>query len=88
MTRVHVGIGTGNSIPSRIVPNKDFLENEFYMNYGDPVEAGTNEKVIDKFQQITDIGERRYADDNVLTSDLATEASRRVEELQLELGEE
>jgi len=67
-------IGTGRSIPPKVVPNSDFLANEFFINYGEPVEAGTNQKVIDKFQQITDIGERRYADDNVMTSDLATEA--------------
>jgi len=67
-------IGTGSSIPPRIVPNSDFLDNEFFMDYGEPVEQGTNERVIDKFQKITDIGERRYADDDVMASDLATEA--------------
>lgn len=67
-------IGTGSSIPPRIVPNSDFLDNEFFMDYGEPVEPGTNERIIDKFQKITDIGERRYADDDVMASDLATEA--------------
>lgn len=67
-------IGTGSSIPPKVVPNSAFLDNEFFMDYGQPVEPGTNEKVIDKFQQITDIGERRYADDNVMASDLGTQA--------------
>lgn len=67
-------IGTGSSIPPRVVPNSDFLDNEFFMDYGEPIEPGTNERVIERFRQITDIGERRYADDNVMTSDLATEA--------------
>ena len=67
-------MGTGSSIPPRVVPNSDFLDNEFFMDYGEPIEPGTNERVIDKFRQITDIGERRYADDDVMTSDLATEA--------------
>lgn len=53
-------IGTGSSIPPKVVPNSAFLDNEFFMDYGQPVEPGTNEKVIDKFQQITDIGERRH----------------------------
>lgn len=67
-------IGTGRSIPPRVVPNSEFLDREFFMDYGQPVEPGTNERIIDKFQQITDIGERRYADDHVMASDLATEA--------------
>jgi len=67
-------IGTGKAIPPKVVPNSHFLENKFFMDYGEPVEPGTNEKIVDKFQQITDIGERRYADDNVMTSDLATQA--------------
>ncbi len=67
-------VGTGCSIPPKVVPNSKFLANEFFMDYGDAVDAGTNEKIVDKFRQITDISERRYADDKVLTSDLATEA--------------
>jgi len=57
-----------------VVPNSDFVGNEFFLDYGEPIEPGTNERVIDKFRQITDIGERRYADDDAMTSDLATEA--------------
>jgi len=67
-------IGTGSSIPPKVVPNSHFLDNEFFMDYGDPIEPGTNERVIERFQQITDIRERRYADDGVMASDLATEA--------------
>jgi len=67
-------IGTGSAIPPRVVPNSDFVGNEFFLDYGEPIEPGTNERVIDKFRQITDIGERRYADDDAMTSDLATEA--------------
>jgi len=66
--------GTGRSIPTKIVPNEEFLDREFFMDYGQPVEPGTNAHVIDRFRQITDIGERRYADHDVLTSDLATAA--------------
>ncbi len=67
-------IGTGSSIPPKVVPNSSFIDNEFFMDYGEPIEAGSNERVIEKFRQITDISERRYADDDVLASDLATEA--------------
>ena len=38
-------IGTGSSIPPKVVPNSDFLDNEFFMDYGQPVEPGINEKV-------------------------------------------
>jgi 3-oxoacyl-[acyl-carrier-protein] synthase-3 len=67
-------IGTGSSIPPAVVANSSFLDNEFFLDYGQPVEPGSNDRVVDKFKQITDIGERRYAADGVLASDLATEA--------------
>jgi len=69
-------IGTGRSIPDRVVPNDAFLGTEFYMDYGDPVDTATNAEVIEKFQEITDISERRYAPENLVTSDLAAEAAR------------
>jgi 3-oxoacyl-[acyl-carrier-protein] synthase-3 len=77
MTSSHrhtVIIGTGSSIPPKVVSNRHFLTNKFFVDYDSPVEPGSNEKVVEKFQQITDIGERRYADDDTLASDLATEA--------------
>jgi len=66
--------GTGASVPDQIVPNESFLDNEFYMDYGEAVAPGSNEEVIRKFHQITDISERRYANDNQVASDLAAEA--------------
>jgi len=78
MARDHrntVIIGTGKAIPEVVVPNSDFLKNEFYMDYGQPVDPGTNEKVIEKFHKITDISERRYAEDGQVASDLASEAA-------------
>jgi 3-oxoacyl-[acyl-carrier-protein] synthase-3 len=67
-------IGTGKAIPPVVVPNSDFLNNEFYMDYGQPVDPSTNEKVIEKFHKITDISERRYAGDDQVASDLGAEA--------------
>ncbi|MEE4271276.1 MAG: 3-oxoacyl-[acyl-carrier-protein] synthase III C-terminal domain-containing protein [Thermoanaerobaculales bacterium] len=67
-------IGTGRAIPHVEVPNSRFLENTFFADDGKPVPPGTNAEIIDKFQKITDISERRYAEDHVLASDLATEA--------------
>jgi len=74
-TRRIVITGTGRSIPGVVVSNDRFLDNEFFMDYGQPVESGDNDSVIDKFRQITDIRERRYAEDDRVTSDLATEAA-------------
>ena len=67
-------VGTGSSIPARVVPNSRFLEHEFFIDYGQPIESESNATIIEKFKQITDIGERRYAEDNQVASDLATEA--------------
>lgn len=73
-SRHTVIIGTGRSIPPRIVRNEEFFDNEFFMDYGEPIEPGSNERIVDKFHQITDIGERRYAEDDVMASDLAAQA--------------
>jgi 3-oxoacyl-[acyl-carrier-protein] synthase-3 len=67
-------IGTGKAIPPVVVPNSDFLNNEFYMDYGETVDPSNNEKVIEKFHKITDISERRYVDDDQVASDLGAEA--------------
>ncbi|MCW9706647.1 3-oxoacyl-ACP synthase III family protein [Fodinibius salsisoli] len=65
--------GTGSYIPSRRVSNTDFLENTFLNNDGTPLDKD-NEETIQKFAEITGIEERRYADDNVLASDMGAEA--------------
>jgi 3-oxoacyl-[acyl-carrier-protein] synthase III len=66
---------TGSYIPERIVDNSHFLENEFYTINGKKIEK-TNKEIIEKFHEITCIRERRYADDNLNTSDIAYEAAK------------
>ncbi|MCU0303915.1 MAG: hypothetical protein MUC56_07655 [Thermoanaerobaculales bacterium] len=68
-------IGTGRYIPETVVPNSHFLDREFFMDYGQPVDPAGNATVIDKFREITDIRERRWAADDQVASDLATEAA-------------
>jgi 3-oxoacyl-[acyl-carrier-protein] synthase-3 len=63
--------GTGNYIPSRRIKNKDFFTNEFYDPNGKKLLGKTNEEILDKFQEITTIKERRYVTDNLVTSDIA-----------------
>lgn len=62
--------GTGSYIPTKRVPNEDFLENEFYDSDGKLFDK-TNEEIIEKFEKITGIKERRYVTDDLVTSDIA-----------------
>lgn len=67
---------TGSHVPSRRVPNEAFLEHDF---------RGADQKSIDKpnadilrqFESITGIRERRYAPDEMVTTDLAVDAASR-----------
>ncbi len=65
--------GTGSYIPSRKVTNADFLENTFLNRDGTSLEKD-NRETIQKFSEITGIKERRYAEDDVLSSDMGAEA--------------
>ena len=69
-------IGTGSYIPPKIVKNKDFLNNTFLESTGEIVDKD-NQEIVDKFEEITTISERRYADDNEVTSDLALIAAEK-----------
>ena len=62
--------GTGSYIPSVKVPNRQFLENEFYQADGTKIPKA-NEDIVNKLQEITCIRERRYVEDDLNTSDMA-----------------
>ena len=62
--------GTGSYVPERIVKNEDFLQNKFYEKNGIALDKSNNE-IIQKFFEITEIEERRYAHDDQNTDDLA-----------------
>ena len=68
--------GTGSFIPDNIVPNDDFLDYNFLERDGKPFEK-SNKEIIEKFQEITGIKERRYADDDMLASDMGAVAAER-----------
>lgn len=68
--------GVGSCIPERVVKNEDFLNSEFYQENGEPFTAD-NLEIIQKFEKITGIKERRYANDNENASDLAAKAAQR-----------
>lgn len=62
--------GTGSYIPKNVVKNTDFLQHSFYEKDGSPIKK-SNQEVIDKFEEITTIEERRYICDEYSTSDMA-----------------
>ncbi len=77
-------LGTGSYIPEVVIPNSYFLDSSFYgpdrerIRYGKGEKEGQlipNEEIIQKFEQITGIKERRYARDDQNTSDLASLAA-------------
>ena len=62
--------GTGSYIPARNVPNNYFLNHAFY-DVGGTQYSMSNLEIIEKFQEITCINERRYVTDELNTSDIA-----------------
>lgn len=69
-------IGTGSYIPEKRIPNSHFLENEFLQANGEKINR-ENEVIVEKFEAITTIRERRYLKNEWLTSDMATAAAQR-----------
>ncbi|HDR51871.1 MAG TPA: ketoacyl-ACP synthase III [Mariniphaga anaerophila] len=64
-------IGTGSYLPPKVVKNNDFLNNTFYDPATQKPFDKSNEEIIEKFREITNIEERRYIADDQVTSDLA-----------------
>lgn len=69
-------IGSGSCIPEIKVSNGDFEHHRFLDAEGTPLSQST-EVIIEKFASITGIEQRRYAQGNLLTSDLATIAAQK-----------
>jgi|SRR5688572_24790199 len=69
-------VATGSCIPGRRVVNEDFLRHRLFEDSGTPFDPAGNAKTIERFREITGISERRYAADDLVTSDLAVEAAR------------
>lgn len=67
--------GTGAYIPEIIRFNEYFTNNTFYGENGLPI-TGPSGMIIEKFQKITGIRERRYVPDHLNASDIAAKAAR------------
>lgn len=72
MANTHYSVitGTGRYVPSNVVKNQDFLRNEFYDKHGKKL-SKANADIVRKFQEITEIADRRYLEDEFVTSDMA-----------------
>lgn len=68
--------GVGSFIPENEIQNTDFLKHDF-LNEDGTTMASPNETVIAKFKDITGIEARRYANPEMLSSDMAVIASQR-----------
>ena len=65
-------IGTGSYLAPQIIKNSYFLKHEFYEPSKKKIVGKTNEEIIQKFKEITNIDERRYVAKDQVTSDIAT----------------
>lgn len=68
--------GSGSYIPNVIRKNQDFLNHQFYNEDGTAFDDHP-ELIIQKFEKITGIQERRYVEDNLNVSDIATIAAQK-----------
>ncbi len=68
--------GTGSFIPPNIKTNRDFIDQPFYGEDHERIITPPAE-IVDKFKDITGIEERRYADKEMNTSDMAIIAAQR-----------
>ena len=66
--------GSGAEIPSEIVKNSDFINEQFFGEDGKPITT-SSQVIIDKFVKITGIEERRYAPSQLNSSNLAASAA-------------
>lgn len=67
-------VATGSCIPLRRMPNDAFLDSDFRGADGKKIEK-PNRQILDQFEAITGIRERRYVSDDQLNSDIAAEAA-------------
>lgn len=68
--------GNGCFIPPVIKTNQDFIVQPFYDEEGKKIETPAGE-ITSRFQEITGIEERRYAAEDMNSSDMATLAARK-----------
>lgn len=68
-------LGSGSYLPARIINNEDFGQHVFYDQQGVLMDK-TSQVIIQQFEKITGIRERRYVTDDLVTSDIAFFAAK------------
>ena len=68
-------VGSGKYLPTKVIPNDYFLTKEFYDASGKRL-VKPNADIVATLQKITEIRERRYLEDNMMTSDMAHLAAK------------
>lgn len=68
--------GTGSYIPPFVQSNQDFTKHSFYTEIQQPLSTPPQE-VVEKFNQITGIEERRYTTDELKASDIGGIAAKK-----------
>lgn len=76
MVRNSVITGTGCYIPKEVRTNQHFINNSFYSEEGELINE-PGQKIIEKFNSITDIEERRYASEDMTCSTIGTYAAEK-----------
>ena len=69
-------IGSGSCVPENIIAKEHFLNSVFYTDAGEKIEK-PNAEIIEKFVDITEIENRRYASADQMNSDLGYEAAKK-----------
>lgn len=69
-------VATGSYIPPAAIPNKHFIDHDFYDAEGNRLKP-SNPEILKKLYEITGIRERRYAEDSLTTSDVAAMAAEK-----------
>ena len=72
----HIITGSGCCVPSIVQKNKAFLDHSFLDNQGTKFDLD-NQTIIDKFNSITGIEERKYIPSELKTSDIAHLAAQK-----------
>lgn len=65
-------VGTGSYLPSRVISNEYFKDYIFFDSGSKQPFDKSNDEIIHKFKEITNISERRWISDEINNSDMAT----------------
>lgn len=69
-------IGSGSYLPDNVIDSSHFMNSEFYDDNGQKIDK-TNQEIVKKFIEITEIEQRRYVGKDLVNSDIAAVAAAR-----------